>query len=408
MADPIVIIGGGAAGFFAAITCAEKNPNRPVVILEKGKNVLQKVKVSGGGRCNVTHACFEPEKLVEHYPRGKKELLIPFQNFGPKDTVEWFRKRGVQLKTEADGRMFPTTDDSQTIIDCLWRAAKKAGVKIMTRQNVSQILPPDQKGKKWELKTQNGERFFAEKIMLATGSSPRVWDLLRALGHRIVEPVPSLFTFNIKDPRIEKLAGISVPTARIKVVGEDLTASGPLLITHWGMSGPAILKLSAWGARILHALGYEFEIEVNWLAGETRQSISEKIREKAEANARKQMGSFSPFGQIPKRFWEKLLAAAEIDPTLHLGQLSKKKRLALADHLSKGKFKVKGKSTFKEEFVTAGGVDLSEVNGQTFESKIHPGLFMAGEVINIDAITGGFNFQAAWTGGWHAGRSMNN
>ena len=400
MPDPVLIIGGGAAGFFAAIACAEKNPKQPVILLEKGKAVLQKVKVSGGGRCNLTHACFQPEELVKNYPRGGAELLAPFRRFGPADTVKWFEKRGVKLKTEADGRMFPASDRSQTIIDCLWNAAKNAGVKILTRQNVISILPPHTGQKTWEVKTQNGETYLAKKLMIATGGSPRVWEILKKLGHRIVPPVPSLFTFNIKDERIAGLAGISVPEAEVKILGTALSATGPLLITHWGMSGPVILKLSAWAARVLHEVRYEFEIEVNWMKGETRHSISEKIRQVAEGNAKKQIGGFSPFGQIPKRFWEKFLAAAEIDPTLHLGQLSKKKRLALATHLSVGKFKVKGKSTFKEEFVTAGGVDLEEVNMGNFESKIHPGLHLAGEVLNIDAVTGGFNFQAAWTGGF--------
>lgn len=405
---PILIIGGGAAGFFAAIAAAEASPGIRVVILEKGKNVLQKVKVSGGGRCNVTHSCFEPRELVRHYPRGEKALLGPFHRFGPADTVEWFSSRGVPLKTESDGRMFPVTDSSQSIIDCLTGAARRAGVEVRTGQNVSSISPPNEQHPTWLVKTQDGGSYFPKKLMMATGSSPRIWQVLESLGHQIVPPVPSLFTFNIKDERISGLAGISVPVAEVKVLDSKLSASGPLLITHWGMSGPAILRLSAWGARELHEQGYRFDISVNWLGSTRLHEAADILRSTKNEHVRKQVSNICPFGDIPKRFWEKSIAAVGISPALRWADLGKKQLNALASAFTEGKFQVDGKSTFKEEFVTAGGVQLDEMNLKTFESKLHPGLFLAGEVLDIDAITGGFNFQAAWTGGWLAGKAMAN
>ncbi len=398
----VIIIGGGAAGFFAAIACAEAAPSNRVVILEKGKTVLQKVKVSGGGRCNVTHACFDPRDLVKHYPRGSKALLGPFNRFAPGDTIAWFHERGVELKIEEDGRMFPETDDSQTIVDCLVQAAQNAGVKVLTGQNVVNIARADG----WQVSTQKGRTFQGKKLMIATGSSPRTWKMLAALGHRITEPVPSLFTFNIKDPRIKGLLGISVPMAEVKVMGEKLQAAGPLLITHWGMSGPAILKLSAWGARLLNARNYDFEILVNWLGADGREEVLEVLKTTKLEQAKKYAVNYNPFAPIPKRLWESLLHSANIGAKHRWADLNKEKIRNLALELTAGKYWVKGKSTFKEEFVTAGGVDLDEVDFRKFESKIHPGLFLAGEILDIDAITGGFNFQAAWTGGWIAGRAM--
>ncbi|MEZ4932438.1 MAG: NAD(P)/FAD-dependent oxidoreductase [Saprospiraceae bacterium] len=402
MTKNIIIIGGGAAGFFAAITCAETDPLAKVVILEKGNQVLQKVKVSGGGRCNVTHACFEPRELVKNYPRGSKALLGPFNQFAPGDTISWFYDRGVELKTEDDGRMFPTTDDSQTIIDCLMTTAIKAGVKVLTNHNVVSIS----KSKEWEIETQKGDIFHAGKLMIAAGCSPRLWNLLKEMGHQIVEPVPSLFTFNINDERIKGLPGLSVSLATVKIVGEKLEASGPLLITHWGMSGPAILKLSAWGARTFHERNYAFEISINWLGNENFDDALASLKNAKMEHAKKLVVNFNPFTVIPKRLWESLLQAASVNAQLRWADISKSQINKLAMELTSGIYQVRGKSTFKEEFVTAGGIHLDEVNFRRFESKIIPNLFFAGEILDIDAVTGGFNFQAAWTGGKIAGTAM--
>lgn len=401
----MLVTGGGAAGFFTAIAFAEANPGANVAILEKGREVLQKVKVSGGGRCNVTHACFDAKELIRNYPRGSKALIGPFHRFGPADTVEWFQSRGVKLKTEADGRMFPVTDNSETIIHCLTTAAHRAGVEILTGRNVVSILPPDELHPDWKLKTQAGEEFFGKKLMVASGSSSRFWEMLAALGHQIVPPVPSLFTFNIKDPRIAGLLGLSVPYASVKIIDEKLEASGPLLITHWGMSGPAILRLSAWGARVLHERSYRFEILVNWLGNKTTAEIIESLNRLKLEWAKKIVAGNVAFPAIPKRLWESLVAATGIPAEMRWADLSKEKGKQLALQLTAATFGVNGKSTFKEEFVTAGGVHLDEVDFKRFESKIHPGLFLAGEVLDIDAITGGFNFQAAWTGGYLAGNA---
>ncbi|HFA51216.1 MAG TPA: NAD(P)/FAD-dependent oxidoreductase [Bacteroidetes bacterium] len=400
----LVVIGGGAAGFFAAISCAEADPGCRVIILEKGKKVLQKVKVSGGGRCNVTHACFDPRELVKNYPRGGKALLGPFNRFAPDGTVAWFYDRGVPLKTESDGRMFPVSNDSQTIVACLLRAARQAGVKVLTGQNVAAIS----KDKQWEIRTQSGAVFMADKVLVATGSSPRIWKILEKLGHHIIRPVPSLFTFNIEDQRIKGLAGIAVPRAEVKVLGEKLAAEGPLLITHWGMSGPAVLKLSAWGARLLNAKDYAFEISINWLGNGNTSAVFDFLKKTKMEQAKKRVANFNPFPTLPKRLWERLLFASAIDRNLRWADLPKKKSNKLGQQLTGGIFKVNGKSTFKEEFVTAGGVDLDEIDFRKFESKILPGLHLAGEVLNIDALTGGFNFQAAWTGGKIAGEAMFN
>ncbi len=397
-----LVIGGGAAGFFAAIRAAECDPNTQVIILEKGREVLQKVKVSGGGRCNVTHACFDPRELVKHYPRGSRELLGPFSRFQPGDTVGWFEQRGVRLKAEEDGRMFPVTDSSQTIINCLMQAALKTGVQVLTGENVQQITQPNTPGGLWSVASQSGTVFQTKKLMVATGSSTRIWELLGELGHRIVPAVPSLFTFNIKDPRLAGLMGLSVPSAAVRVLGEKLSATGPLLITHWGMSGPGILRLSAWGARILAEKKYNFDIEVSWLNYSTDE-MAEELGEAKLAHSKKIIASQNPFPTLPRRLWESLVTASGIPAELRWADLSKEKLRKLATELGAGRYHVSGKSTFKEEFVTAGGIALEEVNFKTFESKIHPGLHFAGEVLDIDAITGGFNFQAAWTGGWLVG-----
>ncbi len=413
----IAIIGGGAAGFFAAITCAETNPDCRVTIFERGKSVLEKVRVSGGGRCNVTHNCFDAHELVKHYPRGSRELLAPFMQFGPEQTVAWFEQRGIRLKTEPDGRMFPITDDSQTIVDCLTRAAQQAGVKVLTSTRVEKIERVA--GGRWRLvlperfsgstsdklpETLSGVQPF-DKIMLATGGSTTAWEWLGGLGHSIVPPVPSLFTFNTKDTRLRDLAGVSTPRAWLRIPGTKLSAEGPLLVTHWGLSGPAVLRISAWGARDLHEMGYKFPLEVNFL-GEKNPLGAEEFLNKIKLESGKKLVAANTQMNLPTRLWQRLVEAAGITAERRWADLGKTDLQAFSSQIAAAQFQVTGKSTFKEEFVTAGGVSLKELNFKTFESKICPGLFMAGEVLDLDAITGGFNFQAAWTGGWLAGQAM--
>ena len=390
----IIIVGGGAAGFFTAINIAEKNKNYKIAILERGKEVLSKVRVSGGGRCNVTHACFIPNELVKFYPRGERELKGPFHQFCSGDTIEWFANHGVSLKIEEDGRMFPESDSSQTIIDCFLLATQKLKIDILTLQSVQSLF---QKDEGWKIETNSGT-FLCKKAIVTTGSNPKIWDMMQQLGHTIVSPVPSLFTFNIKDPRIKDLMGLSA-LATVKVKGTNLKASGPLLITHWGLSGPGILRLSAWGARILSEKNYQFILQVNWLNDISFEESIENLHEIKLENSKKQITTFCPF-DFPKRLWESLTVAAGINSELKWADTSKKQLIALAEQLTNGCFQVNGKSTFKEEFVTAGGIDLKEINFKTMESKLLPNLYLAGEIINIDAITGGFNFQNAWTGGF--------
>lgn len=402
MKQKFVVIGGGAAGFFAAINAAELHPELEVVILEGSNKLLQKVKVSGGGRCNVTHACFTPKELVEFYPRGKKELLGPFHTFMTGDTMGWFDERGVALKIEDDNRIFPESDSSQTIIDCFLNAAKNAGVQIELSSRVTDIKPE----KDGFTVVTNHEEISADYVLVASGSNIRMWDLLERLGHKIVPAVPSLFTFNIKDSRLEGIPGIAVPHGNVKVLGsKKLEESGPVLITHWGLSGPGILKLSAWGALELEQRNYQFKIQLNWL-GNSKDEIIERLNGIKKRNAKKKAISRSPFNEIPKRLWEKLVLGAGISHTMLWGHLNNKQIERLAAELTEGIYQVNGKSTFKDEFVTAGGVDLKEVNFKRFESKKHKNLFFAGEVLNIDAITGGFNFQNAWTGGWIVANSV--
>ena len=394
----IIVVGGGAAGFFSAINIVERNPKLKVAILERGKEVLSKVRISGGGRCNVTHACFEPNELVKYYPRGEKELRGPFHQFCSGDTIEWFEKHGVELKIEEDGRMFPVSNSSQTIIDCFLTASHKLGITILTGQSVQSIFNIEGSAENyWKIETQT-ENYLAEKLILATGSNPKIWDLLHTFGHAIITPVPSLFTFNIKDPRIKELPGIATQV-NVKVIGSKLESTGPLLITHWGMSGPAILKLSAWGARILHDKNYQFAIQVNWLNDIETEEAETLLKELKQEHAKKTVAKKSPL-EIQNRLWESLVLASGIGTETKWADLSKIQLHNLASQLTKGIFQVNGKSTFKEEFVTAGGIDLKEINFKTMESKIHPNLYFAGEIVNIDAITGGFNFQNAWTSGF--------
>jgi predicted Rossmann fold flavoprotein len=390
----IIIVGGGAAGFFTAINIVEKNPKLKVAILERGNEVLSKVRISGGGRCNVTHACFEPNELVKFYPRGEKELRGPFHQFCSGDSVEWFSKHGVELKIEDDGRMFPVSNSSQTIIDCFLQATQKLGISVLTGQSVQSIFKKDNC---WKIETQN-ENYIAEKLILATGSNPKIWETLQTFGHAIVNPVPSLFTFNIKDSRIKELPGVSAIVS-VKVKDTKLTSTGPLLITHWGMSGPAILKMSAWGARILFEKNYQFVIFVNWLNDIDTDEAEKILKNLKQENAKKAVSKKSPF-DFPNRLWESLVLASNIPEETKWADLSKVQLQNLSNQLTNSSFQVNGKSTFKEEFVTAGGIDLKEINFKTMESKLHENLYFAGEIVNIDAITGGFNFQNAWTSGF--------
>jgi predicted Rossmann fold flavoprotein len=396
----IIIVGGGAAGFFTAINIVEKNPKLKVAILERGSEVLSKVRISGGGRCNVTHACFEPNELVKFYPRGEKELRGPFHQFCSGDTIEWFSNHGVELKIEDDGRMFPVSNSSQTIIDCFIQATQKLGITILTGQSVQSIFKKDNF---WKIETQN-ENYITEKLILATGSNPKIWEMLQTFGHAIVTPVPSLFTFNIKDPRIKELPGVSAIVS-VKVKDTKLTSTGPLLITHWGMSGPAILKLSAWGARILFEKNYQFTIFVNWLNDVDADDAEKTLKELKQENAKKAVSKKSPF-DFPNRLWESLVFASNISEETKWADLSKVQLQNLANQLTNCSFQVNGKSTFKEEFVTAGGIDLKEINFKTMESKLHKNLYFAGEIVNIDAVTGGFNFQNAWTSGFILANSI--
>ncbi len=398
----IILVGGGAAGFFTAINIAEKNPKLKIAILERGKTVLEKVRISGGGRCNVTHAEFVPKELAKNYPRGEKELIGPFHQFCSGDTIEWFANHGVELKIEDDGRMFPTTDSSQTIIDCFLQAVQQLKIDVLTSQSVQSIF---QGNDYWKVET-NHNTYSCQKLIMTTGSNPKVWEMLQNIGHTIVPPVPSLFTFNIKDARIKDLMGISA-VATVKVKGTKLEASGPTLITHWGMSGPGILRLSAWGANLLAAKNYQFTIQVNWLNDATLEETVEILKELKAIHSKKIISKKSPF-DFPNRLWESLVQASGIgtfstsndSQDVKWGDVSNKQLMALAVQLTNGEFQVNGKSTFKEEFVTAGGIDLKEINFKTMESKLLPNLYFAGEIVNIDAITGGFNFQNAWTSGF--------
>ena len=399
----IIVIGGGAAGFFTAINAAERKSGLKIAILERGRDVLQKVKVSGGGRCNVTHACFEPEKLVKFYPRGENELLEPFRKFNPSHTIEWFEKHGVKIKKEADGRMFPESNTSQSIIDCLVGAVRQLKIEVLTNARVESL---DYQNPNWRLNVAGDRILQSKKLMIATGSDTAVWNLLEKLNINIIPPVPSLFTFNIKDERLTDLMGLSVVNAACKIKrNAQLITTGPLLITHWGLSGPAALKLSAWAARELNQANYKFTLLVNWLNISNLEEVKKHLHEQINVQAKKNVMLNAEFG-VPIRLWKSLCKAAQIGEFQKWAETGKKHIQRLAEQLTACEFEVNGKSTFKEEFVTAGGVDLSEFNFETYSLKKYPTLFMAGEVLNIDAITGGFNFQAAWTGGWIAAKGL--
>ena len=398
----IAIIGGGAAGYFAAITAAEANPSAQVVIYEQSKRTLQKVKISGGGRCNVTHRCFEPKELATRYPRGSRELRGAFHRWQPQDTIDWFDRRGVQIKAESDGRMFPITDDSQTIIDCFQNSARDAGVQIRKECGVKSITSHSS----FIIHLSDGTQVSADKVLVATGSlkaSPLTRSL-EALGHTVEPLAPSLFAFNLSDKRTHGLSGLSVQQGSISLVEQQKSVqTGPILITHRGLSGPAILRLSAWQARTLQDLKYHFEVSINWLGDVSENQIREQFKclRKGRTQVKKKI-----FDQLPRRLWERLVETVDIADGTKWAQLPKDKESALIAELIDSRYKVQGKTTNKDEFVTCGGVRLKEIDFKTMESKIVPGLHFAGECIDIDGITGGFNFQAAWTGGRLAGLAM--
>ncbi len=394
MSKKIVVIGGGAAGFFAAINIAEKHPDYAIIILEKGNKVLSKVKVSGGGRCNVTNGRNQPGELVKFYPRGEKKLYKVFKSFTTSDMIEWLNQRGVQTKIEEDLRVFPTSDSSDTIIECFLNSCSRLGIKIEKNNGVKNITHLNTG---WEITT-NHSTYIADNVILATGSSNFVWDKLKALNLDIASPVPSLFTFNIKDDRLNGLMGISFDEVEVRITGSKLTETGPLLITHWGLSGPAIIKLSAWGAVLLEKLNYKFNILVNFVS-ETPEKFRNQVMQYKEDHSARKVWNYPP-ELVPRRYWENLLNHIGIPQDQKYGDLGKKQLNKLVEELTQANFVVTGKSTFKEEFVTCGGVMLNEVDLQTMESKKFPGLFLAGEVLNIDGITGGFNFQACWSAGW--------
>jgi len=401
----LIVIGGGAAGYFAAINAAEQCANLDVVILEKSNKTLSKVRISGGGRCNVTHACFDPDELVLHYPRGEKELTGPFHSFQPGDTFEWFQSRGVELKTEDDGRVFPLSNQSSSIIDCFNKSADNAGLRVCLQSALKQIIVPSTEQDKWKIILEDGNQMDCDHLLIATGSSPAMWDVIRRdTKHSIIDPVPSLFTFNISSGILKNNPGIAMPSAIIRIPDVNLEEQGPVLITHWGLSGPAILRASAWGARKMNTLNYHFDLYVNWLGMEMEEIKAEIEHFKSEA-ARKSITGNCPFA-MPSNLWKSICIASTIAE--RWADISRKEMDLLAQNLGNCLFLVRGKSTFKDEFVTAGGINLKEINWKKMESKFHPGLYFAGEVLNIDAITGGFNFQAAWTTGWIVARSIEN
>lgn len=401
----VVVVGGGAAGFLAAITCAEAAPETDVTVLERGPQFLSKVRISGGGRCNVTHACFDPRELAARFPRGERELISPFTRFQARDTVAWFEGRGVRLKTENDRRIFPASDSSETIIHCLLGAAKSAGVHLLVHRGVDRVVKRADIG--FELTLSDGETLFCERILLATGGcrTPAAGRVAVALGHTLEPPVPSLFTFHLKTPWLRELAGISVESVEASVPGTELSECGALLVTHGGVSGPIILRLSAWGARELHARDYRFPLRLNWLPRLSPEAIAEEFGTRRRVQASRFVAT-SPISPLPARLWERLVSASGIKPGTRWTGLSRPAEHSLIRQLTSMELPVTGKSLNKEEFVTCGGVRLSEVDFKTMESRISPGLYFAGEVLDIDGITGGFNFQSAWTTGWIAGRAM--
>jgi len=406
MGEPmsVVIAGGGAAGFFGAITCAEANPSVRVMLYEKSPHFLAKVRISGGGRCNVTHACFDTSDFTMRYPRGESALISPFHRFSAADTVKWFEIRGVPLKVESDGRMFPITDSSQTIIDCLLREARRNNIELRANCGVERVTR--NKGA-FEIGLTTGESITADRVLLATGGcrTAKLGAVAESLGHTVEPPVPSLFTFHIETPWLRELAGVSVPDAAASIPGTKLRERGPLLATHWGLSGPVILKLSAWGARELHARDYKFPLQVNWLPELSNEQVREELKVRIDKQPAKLVTN-APVARLTARLWSALVLAAGIPESTRWAELSRAGQHQLIQQLTATQFEVTGKSLNKDEFVTCGGVRLSEVDFKTMQSKLCPGLYFAGELLDIDGLTGGFNFQAAWTTGWIAGNAI--
>ena len=402
----VVIVGGGAAGIFAAIACAEAEPSCEVVVLERGGDFLTKVRISGGGRCNVTHACFDPRELATYYPRGGRALIGPFQRFGPADTDDWFKARGVALKTESDGRMFPATNSSETIVDCLLRSARAAGVILTARCGVDHV--DKRPGGGFVLTLSDGRPLECDRLLLASGGSRSGGGLetsVESLGHTLEPPIPSLFTFRIETPWLRELSGLSAEPVEVSVPGTKLCERGPVLATHWGLSGPAILRLSAWGARSLHALGYRFPLNINWLPAFSQEALLAELQARGESQPAGLVVK-TPVRPLPNRLWEQLALAAGIAPQTRWGAFARPALQRLLAQLTRTEFQVAGKSANKAEFVTCGGVRLGEVDFKTMQSRIVPGLYFAGEFLDIDGLTGGFNFQAAWTTGWTAGHAL--
>ena len=405
----IVVIGGGAAGFFGAITAAEQFPNASITNLEKSRTVLNKVRISGGGRCNVTHACFDNRQLVKFYPRGEKPLRSLLNQFDATATVRWFEERGVSLKTEADGRMFPVTNTSETIVNCLINRANQLGIRIRTSAGVTSLnyMPTSSDGLNWHVALGNEENLRVHRVLIATGGYPQLtsYGWFPEQSEALISPVPSLFTFNVPDSPLLPLAGVSVADAVAYVVGTKQEQRGPVLLTHWGFSGPAVLRLSAWAARDLANLDYRFTLRINWVPTLNDNLLRNVLQDFRQQNGRRQVTTQNPFG-LPARLWQALTAEVDISESQRWADLPAKLLNRLAERLTNSQFKVAGKSTFKDEFVTCGGIPFDSLNPQTLESKAQPGLFFAGEVLNVDGITGGFNFQSAWTTGYVAGRHI--
>jgi predicted Rossmann fold flavoprotein len=405
MPSHIIVVGGGAAGFFAAIACAEASPEAAVTIYERSPQFLTKVRISGGGRCNVTHSCFDARELTKRYPRGERALIAPYHRFQARDTVEWFESRGVKLKTESDGRMFPVTDSSETIINCLLGEARRRGVKLLANCGADRVTR--NADGTFTLGLSTGDTTLCDRLLLATGGcrTPALGQLAVSLGHTLESPVPSLFTFHIETPWLRELAGVSLEFAEASVPGTSLRERGALLVTHWGLSGPVILRLSAWGARELHQLNYNFPLHVNWLPERDAEQLAREIQSRRQCQPAKLVVNL-PLAPLTARLWEQLVLAAGVARETRWAALSSAQQHRLIQQLTRTEFQVTGKSLNKDEFVTCGGVRLSEVDFKTMQSRVCPGLFFAGEVLDIDGITGGFNFQAAWTTGWIAGRAM--
>ncbi|MBL1145104.1 MAG: NAD(P)/FAD-dependent oxidoreductase [Bacteroidetes bacterium] len=397
MRKEILIIGGGASGFFAAINIAESHPDYQVIILEKSNQLLAKVRISGGGRCNVTHACFEPKDLSKFYPRGEKEMLGAFHRFSTGDVIEWFAKRNVELKIEEDGRMFPVSDRSETIIDCFMQAVKDLGIEVRLKSNVKEI----QKETRFTVILDDDSKLNADHVVVAVGGNPKLshYSLISQLGHQIEKPIPSLFTFNLPQSKSNELMGLALD-AEVQILGTKYSEYGPVLFTHWGMSGPAILKLSARAAIELYQKSYQFKFQISWL-----ENTEDFLADVRKNQAAKKLINTKP-AEFPNRFWQYLLDRAEVYSGKNWGDLSKNELDRIESCLTKDIYEANGKTTFKEEFVTAGGIDLKEINMKTMESKLVDGLFFCGEVMNVDALTGGFNFQAAWTSAWHVAQNV--